>query len=121
MQQQMMQKAMMGQGPGNTGQGPRTMAAGGGRIGYAEGTPGGFKQFMKEREQMHREGGKQNILRDWERYKRFKKYGKTSVQEAADRGYHENWIQKRQRHEPKRTSMKLSSRICSASCCRKIF
>ena len=37
MQQQMMQQAMMGRGPGNTGQGPRTMANAGGRIGFDKG------------------------------------------------------------------------------------
>ena len=43
MQQQMMQKAMMGQGPGNTGQGPRPMANAGGRIGFSNGTSKKFE------------------------------------------------------------------------------
>ena len=43
MQQQMMQKAMMGRGQGIPGQGPRTMANAGGRIGYEQ----GFKVLPK--------------------------------------------------------------------------
>ena len=88
MQQQMMQKAMMGRGQGMMGQGPRTMANAGGRIGFDNGgfTQDDFNQFLKEREEGHREGGKQDILRDWERYKLYKKYGKGAVQEAAEGG-----------------------------------
>ena len=49
MQQQMMQKAMMGRGPGNTGQGPRTMAAEGGimRTGFKKGGDMSRRGFMK--------------------------------------------------------------------------
>mgnify|MGYP000100123865 CR=1 FL=1 len=49
-------------------------AAQGGRIGFDEGTQEDFDQFMKEREEMYREGSKQHILKDWEKYKRFKKF-----------------------------------------------
>ena len=48
MQQQMMQKAMMGRGPGTTGQGPRPMANEGGRIGFKlGGIDKGRRAFMK--------------------------------------------------------------------------
>jgi hypothetical protein len=49
MQQQMMQKAMMGQRPGNTGQGPRPMAAEGGimRTGFKKGGDMSRRGFMK--------------------------------------------------------------------------
>ena len=49
MQQQMMQKAMMGRGPGNTGQGPRTMANEGGimRMGFKKGGDMSRRGFMK--------------------------------------------------------------------------
>ena len=43
MQQRMMQQAMMGRGQGIPGQGPRTMANAGGRIGYEK----GFKVFTQ--------------------------------------------------------------------------
>ena len=48
MQQQMMHKAMMGRGPGTPGQGPRTMANAGGRIGFGlGGIDKGRRAFMK--------------------------------------------------------------------------
>ena len=58
------------------------------RKGKAEGgiTQDDFNQFLKEREEGHREGGKHRFKEDWERYKRFKQYGPGSVQEAADGG-----------------------------------
>ena len=76
MQQQAMQKAMMGQGQGQQ------------RMGMEEGgfTQDDFNQFLKEREEMHREGGKHQLEKDWERYKRFKQYGQGSIQEAAGGG-----------------------------------
>jgi len=59
----------------------------GGRIGFANGTTyEDFQQFMKEREEMYQGRGKQDILRDWERYKRFKQYGSGATQEAAQGG-----------------------------------
>jgi hypothetical protein len=74
MQQQAMQRMMMGQGQQ--------------RMGMEEGgfTQDDFNRFLKEREQMHREGGKHRLKEDWEKYKRFKQYGPGSVQEAADGG-----------------------------------
>ena len=45
-----------------------------------------FNQFLKEREEGYHEGGKRELEKDWERYKRFKKYGPGSVQEAAQGG-----------------------------------
>ena len=60
----------------------------GGRIGYDDGGPTykNFEQFMKEREQMYRGMDKENILKDWKRYKRFKQYGQEAIQEAAQGG-----------------------------------
>jgi hypothetical protein len=81
MQQQMMQKAMMGRG--NTGQGPRPMAAEGGRIGFAEGTQEDFDRFLNERKEGMREGDLDRLMEQYERwYKR--KY--PQVQEAAEGG-----------------------------------
>ena len=45
-----------------------------------------FNQFLKEREEGYHEGGKHELEKDWKRYKRFKKYGKGAVQEAAEGG-----------------------------------
>ena len=45
-----------------------------------------FNQFLKEREEGYHEGGKHELEKDWERYKRFKKYGPGSIQEAAQGG-----------------------------------
>ena len=78
LQQQAMQRMMMGQGQQGQQQRPR-MAEGGM-------TQEDFNRFLKEREEMHREGGKQGLQEDWKKYKRFKKYGPGSVQEAADGG-----------------------------------
>ena len=49
MQQQMMQRAMMGQGPGTTGQGPRPMAAEGGlmRMGFKKGGDWSRRKFLQ--------------------------------------------------------------------------
>jgi len=49
MQQQMMQQAMMGRGPGNTGQGPRPMAAEGGlmRMGFKKGGDWTRRKFLQ--------------------------------------------------------------------------
>ena len=84
-QQRMQQMMAMGQ-QGMMGQGPRPMAKEGGRIGFGEGTQEEFNQFLKEREEMHREGDKDRLKEEWERYKRFKKYGKGAIQEAAEGG-----------------------------------
>ena len=74
MQQQAMQKAMMGQGQP--------------RMGMGEGgfTQDDFNRFLKERKEMHREGGKYGLQEDWEKYKRFKQYGQGAIQEAAQGG-----------------------------------
>ena len=65
MQQQMMQKAMMGQGPGNTGQGPRPMANAGGRIGFSNGTPEipKFEDLGIKEEKLHK------MLEEYRRWK----------------------------------------------------
>ena len=83
MQQQMMQKAMMGRGPGNTGQGPRPMANAGGRIGFSNGTPDP-EQFLEDlkRKNLHK---LLEEYREWkEDYDRRKDLAPT--QEAAEGG-----------------------------------
>ena len=83
MQQQMMQKAMMGRGPGTPGQGPRTMANEGGRMGFEEGhkVPENFLEYLK-RKDLHK---MLEEHRRWkENYERRKDLGVT--QEAAEGG-----------------------------------
>jgi hypothetical protein len=65
MQQQMMQKAMMGRGQGMMGQGPRTMANAGGRIGFGEGTPEipKFEDLGIKEEKLHK------MLEEYRRWK----------------------------------------------------
>jgi len=84
MQQQAMQRAMMGQGQGQMGQGQMGQP----RMGMDDGgmTQDDFNRFLKEREEMYREGGKHQLQEDWERYKRFKQYGPGSIREAAQGG-----------------------------------
>jgi len=62
----------------------------GGRIGYGSGsgeTYEDFQQFMKDREERDRGKSKQDILRDWEKWKRWKKHGPGTIQEAAHGGF----------------------------------
>jgi hypothetical protein len=84
MQQQMMQKAMMGRGPGNTGQGPRPMANAGGRIGFGDGTPKIPKQFLEDLKRRDYHEFLDKYRRWKENYERRKDLGVT--QEAAEGG-----------------------------------
>ena len=84
MQQQMMQKAMMGRGPGNTGQGPRPMANEGGRIGFGEGTPKIPKQFLEDLKKRDYHEFLEKYRRWKENYERRKDLAPT--QEAAEGG-----------------------------------
>ena len=88
MQQQMMQKAMMGQGQGMMGQGPRPMANAGGRIGYKD--KGSVKgpspeEFWNDKNynQMRK------LMDEYERYKKNyekDKQRRSGIQEAAEGG-----------------------------------
>jgi hypothetical protein len=82
MQQQMMQKAMMGRG--NTGQGPRPMAKAGGRIGFGEGTPKIPEQFLEDLKKRDYHEFLEKYRRWKENYERRKDLAPT--QEAAEGG-----------------------------------
>ena len=84
MQQKMMQQAMMGRGQGTPGQGPRTMANEGGRIGFSNGTPKIPEQFLEDLKKRDYHEFLEKYRRWKENYERRKDLAPT--QEAAEGG-----------------------------------
>ena len=50
------------------------------------GTYEDFEEFMKDREKRYREGDKYQLLDEWKKYKRQRKYGRGAAQDAAQGG-----------------------------------